>query len=269
MKKIAFSNLFLIFVFICIRQANATTLLQMNFDDLVTISDGIVAGTVHNIESYYDDQNEIYTDITLKDLDIINGIYNQNTLTIRLNGGEVAGHVLFLEGAPRFDLNDRVILFLLENGKILVPIAGWTQGVFRVITDPSTAKKTVRDHQGNRVFSIAGDRIVKENIYSETANLVDKRTGMAIVAHDDGQSTGGFSFEGPDGTIRNSTLTGNMQKETLDSPDKPAIEVEAFVLAIKNKLKEKGKEKKIIVNFNRSEYRASKNFAAKPTGDNM
>lgn len=137
-------------------------------------------GTVVNVESYYDQNDEIYTFVTLEELDILDGSYDQDTLVLRLKGGQVNGEIIDVYGSPQFSPDDEVILFLRGNGKAMVPIVGWTQGVFRVVSDEETGREVVSDHEGNRIFGIKGSKIIKEYLYPTKANIFDTKTGTLI-----------------------------------------------------------------------------------------
>lgn len=168
------------FSFLHMNDGYATTLLYKNFNDLINESDGIVLGTVNNVESHYSPDREIYTFVTLKQLNIICGRYSQDTLVIRLKGGQVENEVLTVEGSPQFNPGDRVVLFLKRNGYNIVPIVGWTQGVFRVINDKTTGTEVIHDYQGNRVYGIEGKNILKENLHLPGAYIIDQVHGSDI-----------------------------------------------------------------------------------------
>lgn len=161
-------------------QVHATTLLQKNFQNLVDEAEGVVEGTIAKVESYYDQQFRIYSYVTLDRLTIHSGSFDEESLVLRMAGGQVGDEVQWIEGSPRFETGDKVILFLRGNGRSLVPIVGWTQGVFRVLTDSRTLEETVRDYQGNRIFKIEGNALVKERRGQSEALLMDPQTGQFI-----------------------------------------------------------------------------------------
>ena len=73
MKKITLFSLCFFTFWVCTVRVHATTISYKNFDNLVTEASAIVEGTVENIESYYDEDHEIYTLVTFKELDILSG----------------------------------------------------------------------------------------------------------------------------------------------------------------------------------------------------
>ena len=153
-------------------QTSATTLLYESFDDLIAGADGIVVGTVTNVEARAVQDGPIYSYVTLSDLDIIYGAYRGKNFTIRIEGGEVRDHGLRVVGSPDFARGERVILFLVGNGRAIVPIVGWTQGVFRVSNDPKSDRAIVTDNHGNRVFGIRDGQLIKEQRVLSDAEII-------------------------------------------------------------------------------------------------
>lgn len=177
-------------------RADATTLLKKNLDDLLVEADGVVLATVDDVTSRVRDtrKGEIDTFVSLSNLQVLQGRYGAATLTLRLEGGEVDGVGLWLHGSPRFTPGERVLLFVRDNGKAIVPIVGWTQGVFRVATDAATGAQGVFDHDGNRVFGVANGEILKERRHPSEAIIVDdpsdpRQRGAHAGTTDDGSRT--------------------------------------------------------------------------------
>jgi len=151
----------------------ATTLLYQNFDNLVSKAETIVIGTVQKTESHNGSGKKIFTFLTLTDIEVILGNNYKKTLVLRLNGGEVDGNKMTVTGSPIFRSNDRVLLFLRGNGKNVVPVVGWTQGVFRIKNDPVTQQDIVTDHEGNRIFGMKENDLIKEHKqHNEGANIL-------------------------------------------------------------------------------------------------
>lgn len=166
-----------IFLIVFCGQAHGTTLVKKDFQELVDEAEGIIEGTIGQIESNYDSNFLIYTFVTLEDLIIHSGSYEEDTLVLQFTGGQIGDEIQTIEGSPRLTSGDRVILFLRANGQAHVPVVGWTQGVFRVITDNTSQEQTVRDHAGNRIFGILGNSIVKEEREKSEVFFVDPETG--------------------------------------------------------------------------------------------
>lgn len=57
-----------------------------------------------------------------------------NTVTLRFLGGFAEdGSYLDISGIPTFEMGDREILFVRQNGRKACPLVGWEQGRFRVV----------------------------------------------------------------------------------------------------------------------------------------
>lgn len=143
-------------------QAHATTLVYKSFDDLVKEADGIVMGTVTNIRSNMKKPGPIYTYVTLGDLKILFGRYDRKEFTLRMEGGRVGNKRLDVEGSPVFRPKEKVIVFAQGNGRNIVPLVGWGQGVFRIRKDRELTREVVVDSDGNRVFAIQDGHLIKE-----------------------------------------------------------------------------------------------------------
>lgn len=133
----------------------ATVLPYKNVDALVHEADGIVIGTVRSVEAAASKPHDVHTYVTLDQLDVLSGRLNAPTLTLRLRGGLVDGRGLHVDGAPNFTPNERVLLFVQGNGKDLVPLVGWGQGMFRLVPDAATGKTKVQDAEGHDIVGMA------------------------------------------------------------------------------------------------------------------
>jgi hypothetical protein len=151
---------------------SATTIPYKSFDDLVKEADAVVSGRVAQVESKYGPDKEIFTFVTLDNVEALAGTYAGPTLTLRLMGGQVGNDVSQIVGSPSFQTDDRVVLFVQGNGRYMVPLVGWTQGVFRVEQDAATGQLSIRDNEGNRVHGIARGRVIKENLARPEAHII-------------------------------------------------------------------------------------------------
>ena len=176
--SIILAVLAVILMIVCSAPLSATTLIYKNFDELVSEADAIVSGTVKNIESHYGPGKSIYTFITLKDLRIVNGEYNQDTLGLRIEGGDVNGDRLRVHGAPKFKEGDSILIFLQGNGREEVPIVGWTQGIMRIVIDTTTQQEIITDNDGNRIFGINENNLIKEHRIQNEEQII-KMNGVS------------------------------------------------------------------------------------------
>lgn len=191
MKKIIVFSIILLFTF----RAQATILIYKSFDNLIEEADGIVMGTVIKIEPYATSEGIFYTYVTLNNLQILSGSYDQKELTIRFQGGEIGDEEQYFIGSPNFQLKDRVILFVQGNGREIVPIVGWEQGVFRLQKESKgSTKEIVLDYHGNRVFSIESGHVIKEQSRRSDAQIVTIQNSQIVhVEIPDGGTSDPFS----------------------------------------------------------------------------
>lgn len=149
--------------------AQATTVLYKNFEELVDDSDYIVGGTVAETKSTKHQNGEIFTVVTLQESFLVSeaGTDNANKpVKIRFKGGSVPvlddnGESVGVEGvhahgAPEFELGQKVILFVSNNGVADMPIYGWKQGLFYV-----NENDEITDADGLPVVGFDGANIVR------------------------------------------------------------------------------------------------------------
>lgn len=197
-----------------------TTLIYKSVDDLVKESDGIVMGTVKKIEAHMNQEGEINTYVTFGNLKLLKGSYQGKEFTLRMEGGLVEKAIkgkkekerigLLVHGSPTFQTNERVVLFVQGNGRNIVPLVGWGQGLFR-IKETKTGKKIITDDLGNRVFSIKEGHVLKEKRFSPTARVVSVEKDL-----DKGES------KVPEGGIRK-TKSEKEQALELEDEEKKAL----------------------------------------------
>lgn len=168
--------IFICAVLVFATQVNATVLPYKNLDTLIEESDGIIVGTVRAVESHLEPSKDIYTFVKLDQLEVLHGNYHQRTLTLRLMGGQVQNESLHVEGSPEFSQNDRVILFVRNNGSEIVPLVGWTQGVLRIVKDPATGREVIHDHDGNRVVGVKDGHIEKHMTHQSEVKVIPNRS---------------------------------------------------------------------------------------------
>lgn len=140
---------------------HATVLPYKNLQALVDEADGIVIGTVRSVQAAAARPHDVNTFVTLDQLEVLSGKLNAPTLTLRVRGGIVEGRGLHVEGAPHFRPDERVLLFVQGNGRDLVPLVGWGQGMFRLVTDASSGQTKVQDAEGNDVVGLADGHVMR------------------------------------------------------------------------------------------------------------
>ncbi|HRD68024.1 MAG TPA: hypothetical protein PKY50_17945 [Candidatus Competibacter sp.] len=180
-------------VFSCVTHAHATTLLHKNLDDLSAEAENIVVGTVAKTESTYGTDKSIYTFVTIADIDSIKGQAKESELVLRFNGGQVGEDIHEVVGSPYFKTNEKVVLFVRGNGRSLIPLVGWTQGVFRVVADQKGGN-IVTDNDGNILLGMSGKNLVKEHRFESETHVLDQ--GFEIHESDESTGSPGVSDDG-------------------------------------------------------------------------
>jgi hypothetical protein len=213
-----------------LQQSGATTIQYKSFNDLVAEADAVVSGQVVSVESRFSSNKEdIYTFVTLKDVETLSGSYSASTVTLRLLGGYVGDKILDVAGSPGFRPNERVIIFVQGNGRNMVPIVGWSQGVFRIRNDAGTGLPMMVDHDGNRVFGLQGGTVIKERIHRSEATIVYPQ-GVQVATGSDANAHAGL----PD-YIAPAERDGLAAGQQPSSPGLQAVmSPAAFVSAIRN-----------------------------------
>jgi len=123
--------------------ARATVVLPAELGDLAREAQAIVHGRVVETHAVWEDgRRRVDTLVTIEVEDYLKGHFG-DTVTIRVPGGQIGRYQSLMVGAPVFDAGDEVVLFLNASGPSLPYILGLSQGVFRVLDDPTTGGKVV------------------------------------------------------------------------------------------------------------------------------
>ncbi|WP_137940071.1 hypothetical protein [Chitinivorax sp. B] len=198
-------------------QAGSTTLLYKSFDDLIKEADGIVMGRIGRVEARYDNRRDIYTLVTLDQVKVLDGNYARPMLTLRLKGGRINNEIIHMDGSPEFEAGQRVVLFVKNNGRDLVPLVGWGQGMFRIVADAASRQDVIHDSDNNPVVAVQAGHVDKDMVNAPEANILGARKPLSAAA----QISAGR------------TETGEMTPMTAAAMlPRPAMSVQAFIDAI-------------------------------------
>lgn len=118
--------------------APAVTSVQRNFEELVTLADQIVVGTVASRESRWRDpvqQRGIVTQITLTNLEWLKGKQSGQDFVLHVAGGQIGPYGEAIGGVPQLSTGQRYVLFVRGNNQSLFPVVGIEQGVLTVRDD--------------------------------------------------------------------------------------------------------------------------------------
>lgn len=210
------------------QHSSATTLVYKSFNDLMKESDGVIAGHVVSVNSQYSANKEIYTFITLDQLDVLSGSYGESTLTIRVKGGQVGNDISHIVGSPEFTEGEKVVLFINGNGQNMVPLTGWTQGVFRVSQDPATAQEVLKDSDGNRVVGLQNGQVLRDMSVQPEATILKQSSGVLAAAQSQYEGDGGASDSKQTPTVAVQAVQANALKSA------PSLSAASFRDTVKN-----------------------------------
>jgi len=120
--------------FVALSAARGTTVIPPTFDQLVSQGQVIFQGAVTDVRSEWagaGTQRHIVTYVTFKVEETLKG--NLGAIySIRLLGGTVGDETMEVVDAPKFNVGDRDILFVENNGSQFIPLVGIGYGRFRV-----------------------------------------------------------------------------------------------------------------------------------------
>jgi len=131
-----------------------------DFAELVAEADLILVGTVYEMHGRKLAQGMIVTDIWLDIRDVIKGAHHDDTYTLQILGGVVDHEHLHVPGAPVFEEGATYTLFVKDNGSVMFPLVGVTQGQFRVQRDLSIETEFLVAADGRLVVGIDENDIV-------------------------------------------------------------------------------------------------------------
>lgn len=134
----------------------ATTVIPPSFDQLVQQAELIFQGTVTDVHPQWvgeGGQRHIESYITFKIEDAVKGKPGQ-TYTVRMFGGTVGDQGMAVSDAPKFEVGDRDILFVENNGTQIIPLVGIMYGRFHVKKD-ETGNEVVTQNEGRPVKDVA------------------------------------------------------------------------------------------------------------------
>jgi len=145
------------------------TSVSRDFNELVTLADTIIIGTVTKQESKWDDpiaQDFIHTEITLDDTETLKGHNNLNPYILTIAGGVIPPYVLSIPGAPSFSANQRYILFIKDNNKVVFPLVGIHDGIF-IVEESENGTTSVKTIDGQFITTIDQDEVITQSTTSK------------------------------------------------------------------------------------------------------
>ena len=125
----------------------ATTLLAVEFDDVVAKSEFVFEGRVVAQETRRSNSTgSPITFFTFQILDVLKGAgHDREYITLGFAGGTIDGKTVLVHGLRMPEMNERGIYFVESLDKSLFnPLYGWHQGHYLVVEDIATGVQRVR-----------------------------------------------------------------------------------------------------------------------------
>ncbi|NOY71684.1 MAG: hypothetical protein GXP14_04805 [Gammaproteobacteria bacterium] len=138
--------------------------ISRDFNELVSLADTIIIGTVSKQQSNWTDpvaQNFIHTAITLENIETLKGEIDSETYELIIAGGTIPPFTLKIPGAPSFSINKRYILFIKNNHKSLFPLVGVHDGIF-VIETATNGETNIKNIEGALVTAINQNKVLTQ-----------------------------------------------------------------------------------------------------------
>lgn len=120
--------------------ASATTLVRLQFAELVHLANAIARGRCVSVETVME-RGEIWTNATFEISETAKGELPAR-IVIRQPGGKFLHLQSRVEGTPEFRVGEEAYLFLWGNAPHFT-VLGWSQGTFRIRKNARTRKETV------------------------------------------------------------------------------------------------------------------------------
>ena len=124
------------FVAACSTLAVASTFLKIDLPTLNKMSESVVHARVAEIHSAWNAEGSmIFTDVTLEVLGRLRG-NAESIVVVRVPGGTVGDFTSEMEGAPQFQQDDEVVVFLSRWHDGVPMVAGYAEGLSHVRLEP-------------------------------------------------------------------------------------------------------------------------------------
>ena len=142
--------------------AQATSVTEVSFSDLVQHADVIAVGTVSEIKEQWDETRKApLTLVTFSQLTVLKGNPGASMTLEFLGGHTPKGLVLTIPGVPQFTVGEKTVVFCAGNHRDFSPVVGVWQGLLRVRTDPQSGIETVSDNFRAPITTIQAGKFLK------------------------------------------------------------------------------------------------------------
>ncbi len=121
----------------------ASTFLRMKPGELVNASAAVVQGQVLKVESFWDRAGRVI--VTEAQVQVEEKILGEapSVVVVRTWGGTVNGYTVEAHGFPKFQPNERVLLYLEPERDGASRVTGYQQGHFRIVRDKAGVEYAV------------------------------------------------------------------------------------------------------------------------------
>jgi len=167
---------------------HATTLERLSLDQLAAAADATARVRCSSAQSRWEN-GQIWTFTSFDVLETIKGTLPAR-ITVRLPGGRVGHFTAIVDGTPKFNAAEEVVVFLerIPGGLKVEPapgggfsVAAWVEGTCRIRHDPRTGVETVTQDSSNfAVFDTATRTFHTEGIRRMPMQQFRERVATAL-----------------------------------------------------------------------------------------
>jgi hypothetical protein len=167
---------------------HATTLERLSLDQLAAAADATARVRCSSAQSRWEN-GQIWTVTSFDVLETMKGTLPAR-ITVRLPGGRVGHFTAIVDGTPKFNAAEEVVVFLerIPGGLKVEPapgggfsVAAWVEGTFRIRHDPRTGIETVTQDSSNfAVFDTATRTFHTEGIRRMPMQQFRERVATAL-----------------------------------------------------------------------------------------
>jgi hypothetical protein len=141
----------------------ANSVLRVDFGQLSTLAERVVAGRITKVSAAEDPRNGyIYSTVTLAVSQAVPEQLAGREYSFRMIGGELNGRVQYIADYPKLRVGNDVVLFLNANTSgVFGPTVGLGQGVFYLQSSQFDGVQRVMDRFGRPVLGVREQRLIR------------------------------------------------------------------------------------------------------------
>lgn len=137
--------------------ARATTVIPPDFKTMVHQAEIIFRGKVTAVRSEWSGEGSQRCIVTYVTFDVLKTLKGTpaSPYVLKELGGTVGDQTMEIDGAPKFAVGDKTLLFVEHNGTQVVPLVGMMYGYFHLTTDAVTGQDIVHTFNGDALKTTA------------------------------------------------------------------------------------------------------------------